>query len=701
VLETMKKLLPIILILLLATSLVFAADITLFDWQRYNKAEPGNPIASSFSGSWIPASNYTIAIGDKMQPIIVDIDNDGIKEAYILDGSTIVSLQYNNGALSIYDEKVIAGTLDSLQAYKNGSNNFIFVENSSDYFILNSTLDIVFNASFDTSCAIPASKVKCTDSLESSAVCIFASTNTTSIISLTDYSCTDLYVYANYNFKDSYPAISDIESDGDYEVAWITDTDADNDWDLTLIDYDSGSVVWTHEYAPLATTTYAYDPIIKDLNGANEEIMYSYVGRTDAGSDTYNVGVRIIKSDGNAYAYQPQTTFSGTDYAYADVGGYVVNSIVDNDNTLDNILCFAKAAYTGFSGIKSAGIKCMNVNDGTTLFDDVDYFGTSYPGYTNYIYEGSLSLVDIDGDIYYDLLTPKGIISFSGATNYTFGSNYAPVIAADYDGDEIPELTMSDGTTFTVMSSSAQNLKPELNQSLEGAGYTGYYSSPVCLDTTLTFKARDSFSYSPGNYINDVSSDTERIVTNCGQAADGTPTSSYTSDTENGTYDANTPTFSCVYNMTGLFSIRLYLQDEANDNDFTEYNDNDIVINVIDGIEGDTCNHADGYVDAIDSLDVDTPDGSQDVDDDIARLFDILLGTSTALKFIVGMAIMIAIIIMTAQYTSNAVVMLFSGILGLIIVTFLGLVPAYLLILIIIIALIGIVFSKLVFGGSE
>lgn len=83
----------------------------------------------------------------------------------------------------------------------------------------------------------------------------------------------------------------------------------------------------------------------------------------------------------------------------------------------------------------------------------------------------------------------------------------------------------------------------------------------------------------------------------------------------------------------------------------------------------------------------------QDIDDSINSTLGLIFGTSTLFKFIIACFIIISVMVMVAGYTNNHIVILSSGALMMICMTVLGMMPVYVLVLILIFGL-GIMIFK-------
>jgi len=187
------------------------------------------------------------------------------------------------------------------------------------------------------------------------------------------------------------------------------------------------------------------------------------------------------------------------------------------------------------------------------------------------------------------------------------------------------------------------------------------------------------------NYNNDVATDTERIVTDCGKTTK-----------ENGTYSNTNPVFSCVYNETGTYTVRLYLQDSANDEDFSQYNTEDIRVNVIDGIDGLTCN-----TNIISSTDDIPVVADVAVEGDFDSLWDSLFNGSEILKFLLAMILIIGAIFATTQVTQNSFVVALVGVLVMGGCTVFGILSAWIMIIFLISMVLLLVMKATLFTNSE
>ena len=234
----------------------------------------------------------------------------------------------------------------------------------------------------------------------------------------------------------------------------------------------------------------------------------------------------------------------------------------------------------------------------------------------------------ITGKVILELISSSGMRFLNFTTSSPTGSldNTAYPAVEDVNGDGVLDIcTQRSGQTACVTSGQGNGV-PTLNNSLTNGGYgsaPGVANAPICVNTTVTFSATECGSV-PCNYFNDVLQDTERLATNCGQGSNGFPTGSTTDGLENGTLVNTRPNFECFYNQTGLFSVTIFLQDDANLGDETQFNTQALLVNVIVGQDGVTCNTGSSIpAGATGALPTGLPSGQEE---QIAEVWDILFG---------------------------------------------------------------------------
>jgi len=143
----------------------------------------------------------------------------------------------------------------------------------------------------------------------------------------------------------------------------------------------------------------------------------------------------------------------------------------------------------------------------------------------------------------------------------------------------------------------------------------------------------------------------------------------------------------------------LYLQDEANPTDLTQFNSDNININVIDGIAGLTCNVATSLISSTDDIPViaTTDEALGDFD----SLWDSLFNGSEILKFLLAMILIIGSIFATTQVTQNSFVVALVGVLVMGGCTVFGILSAWIMIIFLISMVLLLVMKATLFTNSE
>ena len=164
-------------------------------------------------------------------------------------------------------------------------------------------------------------------------------------------------------------------------------------------------------------------------------------------------------------------------------------------------------------------------------------------------------------------------------------------------------------------------------------------------------------------------------MTNCGQNADGSPSTDFTTNIVSGSDSLATPNYQCYFNQTGIFNIRLYLQDTFNTDNYSEYNENTISIQVIDGVSGSTCNVGDELITIPDETPV-APTTSEET-----TISDDLLGGDEKLLLILGLIVVIVVTGIVGYYIKSELVVLATAFFSVMAMTFIGWLPPTILII--------------------
>jgi len=292
-------------------------------------------------------------------------------------------------------------------------------------------------------------------------------------------------------------------------------------------------------------------------------------------------------------------------------------------------------------------------------------------------------LIDID---------QNGIMSLRMNESELTGTN-SFLSVADVNSDGQVELIATNDTQTYIFYSNAVGGVGNPNavwiDNMTNGGIFGYYkNSPACKGTTLTFGAYQCPHIGGCGYSNDIyPAETERLVADCGNG-----------NVIYGSYSVNEPTVACYYPDTGAWTARIYLQDSAHQTDTDQVQT--ILINVIDGQTGITCN--------IPPTLITTPDGqppkppvNAEIESAWLSLLNILTGGSSAVKLIFGIILIISLLIAVAQYTTNWFILSITTGLGIVLATAIGLLPAYILILLLVGLVLFIFIVNFVTKGNQ
>jgi len=504
------------------------------------------------------------------------------------------------------------------------------------------------------------------------------------------------------------PAIGDIDRDGRHEIVFSCDADANGDCGICVLDVN------TSNGKPYLDTGFSGDGIIDDIDevgrsgnpviynideGGDSEIILSFALN---GNPTINY-IRAYNSDGSTKWTSPNLYFGAVHFSNPIIMEYGNSTkpdvcAVGMPNAAPGSFRVSCVTYTGsllYSRVYTGGS-----NGGTISYRGFEIIAAS-------VKDGA----DPDSGGTFDIISSEYIIQIYGEQQiiYNFESNGTSDTAyhtsyADLNNDGEGEIIITKAGTTKIIYSAFTNGVPTLYNNLSYGGYGNNYgySTPICINTTVTFSAQECGGDASCNYDNDGSTDTERIVGNCGQNPGGEASTSFTNNIANGTLAVSNPQFACYYNVTGIFNVRHYLQDDSNLNDFSQYNTETIVINVINGEPGVTCSISEP-VGPGETDEEDVTAQEDQTNQAIEDTFGILFGQgsqSDALKLVVGLAIVIGIVAGAAQNgIKNGQTLLGIGLIAIVMVTFIGLLTPAILLLIIMALILLMFFSKFITGG--
>lgn len=690
----------IILVFLIVFSAVSAtpsnASFTA-EYGEYQDDPSNRGFVHDETGSWTATGNtLTVAAGSTTSPpLVLDVDNDTIKDLVVASGnyiniydsdlSMIDQFNFANAVTSFtFSDDFDSNTYPELHVYSAASDTIYVYEYNSSHFvnkINHTTIQEVTNTS----------RILCKST--NGEYCFLAVDNgTNDYIMKWNTTWINNTSIGSMNVRQYFPAASDIDRDGRTELVFIADDDGDGNPGIIVLDTNTSTI----DGLPYLDTGFSVDGIIDNLATTLESISSPMIYNFNGGGDEeIFLAARVLASDKvRVYVY---------DATGANFGTFPYDTPDGSTGTADPLITMADIGETNyvvcvFNAHSAAGgnpneiFECVDVNKNVVVSYNTDFLDTiTLPN------QGMIA-IDVDGDGYDEIVTPRAIYDPTTNTtimNLTLTNYYISV--SDMDADNNVEIMGSRAGSTRIIYSSFTNAPPTLNNSYSYGGYYGYHN-PVCVNTTVTYQAQETGGTLTGNYDNDGSSDEERLVTNCGFDDTGSPNTDPLTHQSNGAFTGSNPQFNCYYNTTGTFPVRIYLQDEFNTGDFTQYNTQTISLIVIEGVPGITCNNPGTYLNEV----TDQDEVNQDplgIDEDIEDTLGMFFGTSDRMKTIAGLSIALAIGIAGAQYAG---VVGFAGgaIIGLAIVTFIGLIPAWIFILLLISMVLLVIFGKFIVGSN-
>lgn len=480
----------------------------------------------------------------------------------------------------------------------------------------------------------------------------------------------------------------------------IADIDDDNVLDIILWNNNAGFVVLEAGIGVLLnkdsidggeTDTYGYNnPVMADINGGDKEIFYTATTATA-------VQLYCYDSAGTACAGYPITLSSCTDWSGGSntVGKSNIAVITYESSSLvcaaSSSRCTSDFAY----GDDDTWFKCSG-SEGVVLQAGCD---RSYSGTDRCTVEYGwgnpatrrITAADFNNDGYDDILVGTYIIDiknnngtngyFANLTN-TINTGYASYwnIPVDIVGNSVIDIMATGTANFKTLIASSSNEIPTLT-----GDFGRDYGNPICANSTLRFSALENTNY---NQPFAEGFDEERIVADC--TGNGSIT--------NGSLDGTQPYVDCSYPSSGSYYAKVYLQDEFNEDDFSQYRT--VLVQAVSGTYGITCSISGTGTDP----DADTgTDAEAATNDALEGALGDLFGSGSAsdkVKMIIGLGIILGIIVTVLKAGGGFIGAIMAGFIGFLLVTFIGLIPGSILIIGMVGLVLMIVIGKFIFSGG-
>lgn len=372
-------------------------------------------------------------------------------------------------------------------------------------------------------------------------------------------------------------------------------------------------------------------------------------------------------------------------------------------------ICLSQSSFTTAVGTRAL-IGCLDATDGSrdtnrsfgiVSATSTNFFGSPWSSgqiVNNFAFTSSHN--ESDDYLYFgNIIVTNHSMTTTVNLSSTITANQEMASFYDVDGAGNGDILTS-GTTVTrvlfQVGEAEINDPPTLFQNMTSSGYYGYYTGPICKGTTITYRAQECPGVGSGcNYNNDLSDDTERLKTDCGYG-----------NTTTGSFAATQPTVNCLYNTTGTFSTTIYLQDDANPSDLSQYNTESIIINVIDGIPGSTCNLPSGYVNSPNAVAQSfNVTQAQQQDTDICSIMHTLI-PSNSLRTMIGLLFCLVIAIaVTGQLSGkngpNGMIFVITFVIAMGIATLICVLSPWIIVFMFLMAILGLFFSRFVTSFRE
>lgn len=542
------------------------------------------------------------------------------------------------------------------------------------------------------------------------------STNLSSSLIINDYNSGSILGIDQYMDLSSQhvAGLSDINIDGTQDIVFPCDYDQDGSFGFCVVDTSTGS--FTSDFDGTATTTtgvvddlegkgaatYLSNPIIYAGEGGGGDIIavaYSDTGTCSGVPGTQDrPHMHAYTSDGEEFWGNDGTSVCGSGIfcCFQNEPSEIIQPVFAFNGD-SRYLCFGRNGDDSFTPDQNL-VACVDADSGSssfiyrieTTFTDVNVKSAAAFRNKSLYSENDYILIQDQ------LFSPDGDGTWTFITNFSSdltSSDYISIGDVDLNGNI--DILGSQSGKLSLVQTTYTNDPPTYITTLTHGGIFGY-GNPICKGTTVTFQSYECGYHADCNYNNDQPEDRERLETTC---------DTFTG-IQTGAFAASNPQVQCFFNVTGTYQVDITLTDEANKDNASSYDDisaDRITINVIDGIPGSTCD--------IGSTVINVPSQQNDVvnasqyaiqDEAIDSFLGTFTGTSTKLRIIIGLVIVIAFVVGASQITTSPFFLVLIGIVSMMLVTFgLPLLPVYIFIIGIISLLVIGFLGKIIFSGSS
>jgi len=634
-----------------------------------------------------------------VEPLVADLDNDGLNEIIIFRGSEIrlyTGTAYNYESAYTSSNISIRGNAEVTDWDDDGDLELIFVTNTvgGNHSLYVMTYNGTWNLEKNIENVTEGNGLNCHTLWGAVEKCCYVGIdgNFYCYDSTNEYDTVPVHTLDGDDcISGSIPIYIDYDGDSDLDVYFIYDVTCN---ELILLkNNNDGS--FTNIYN--ITTTNGINQIQKaDLDGGVKEIVitdsvYCNDGALLCSPYSFLRIHNIIDGSENCkatinYGNQRSPYLTGLHTCYAQEGA--LNCDYDGDS-FNDIYLLELYIYT--AGNKNPDLVVYDY-ECDELYRVSGFLNTTISEGTGDIKEASTTLYgkavwsNFDFDNQYELWVWSRIINKDGSiasflTNDTtpiydldIDSIYNHLVLADINGDSNNDLICQrNEDMINVSSFTYDNQKPVITQVAWDTG------NPICNNTLVSYEI---------SYTN-LENDFTRVAYDCFD--DG--------NISNGTLTDNSPAkFSCLYDVVGSYETQIYLQDTADLSDFSVYTTHAVTVTI-----SEFCNLQGQQGGASDVSETGTTGG---LDDWASKVPDALHDfgfKSVASKVFFGIFVIIALIMAANEKFKSAFVSIIIAILGTIALTYLRIFPIWLVFTIFIFAslLVYLAIFKFSSGNTE
>lgn len=726
-----KILIPLILITILSSIPAFSLnEIEMWDnWGR----TPYFANSMTTSEGYYASSNLTLnftysALGTDYQPLVGSVDlNDAGNDYIIMQTTNYLNVITKLGVIKAQKLLNLNGQ-PSLLLHTDLNNDSVVIAGET-YIVAHDNYSLILLGMNDTVISVYQNITYSNITFENNGInCYYHSGAGTDIcfikylrfnnatygtrtnggilrLTLSESSNNTLSVETNFadlnNTIVTIPSIADMDNNGVMDAAFWSDYNSDANYGMSVFESGLSRILYVDNIfgtSPITPTdTVGFNnPLMYDFDGGYKEIFAtnSLTGAGGAAAYMYCYTIAGLPCAGFPKTLASTGALTSPSY-YA---GHSNPAIAEINST--EVICASGHAYSasgGGYGNDQANIYCFDTL-GTiiSMTCSMSYTGG---GGTKCWFEGNwgttsskrhLAAVDLTNDGNDDIILTKNRNDdtaiydvYKNVRNFTFTTSQNKYfIPVDLNDDLFIDFIGTTSTDLIIYSSAGST-----NEAPQLSGHFGYsYDNPVCNDSTLTFTATELTSYTQPlleGY------DTERIAVDC-------------YDNGNyifGNYHLNNPYVDCYYNVTGNYLVNICIQDLINNDTYAECEER--LIQVVKGTPGITCNIA-GSGESPGAGTNGTSTAETQTNEALEETFGVLFGTGSSsdkMRLLIGLALVIGIVVMAAQAgVSSGFALVAVGIIALVMVTFIGLVSAFVLIIIVATLLLFAIIGKAVMG---